>query len=220
MKQRFRKTLCGTLAACALATGSASATVVNFDGLTGSGPVPAVHRGIGWDSGWYYLASAFPPFEAHSSPTRIYSDADVKGFAFLDDDQIFDGAWFAGYYYASFQLYNDGLLVHTSQTLELFGNGPARFLASGYAGLVDAVSVIGIGGGYVMDDVTYHGEVPEPDAPSLMLAGMLAAALLNLRMKGAEIRKRQTHSAARRCRSSRAPAVHAGDDRSPSRTRA
>lgn len=191
MKQLIRKLTCGALAACALAAGSASATVVNFDQLTGNGPVPSVHGGIAWDSGWYYLSSTFPPFEAHSSPTRIYSDADVKGFAFLDGDQIFDGAWFAGYYYASFNLYNDGLLVHTSPTLELFGTGPARYLASGYTGLVDAVSVVGIGGAYVMDDVTYHGEVPEPAAPSLMLAGMLAAALLNVGMKQSEVRKRQ-----------------------------
>jgi hypothetical protein len=120
----------------------------------------------------------------------VFADSNEKGFTFLDGDKLFEGAWFAGYYYVWFNLYNDGLLVHTSSTLEIFGSGPAQFLASGYADVVDRVEIVGIAGAYVMDDVTFIGEVPEPGVPALMLAGMLAAGALNVRMGRATIRAR------------------------------
>lgn len=179
MKLSSKKLLSGFLASLAFAAGTANATVVNFDNLIGNGPVPAEYGGISWEQGWHYLAFEFPPFNAHSNPTRIYSESDENGFTFGDSDQVFEGAWFAGYYYVSFELFDDGLLVHTSPTLQLFGTGPAQFLATGYEGLVDAVRVVGIAGAYVMDDVTYHAAVDEPGMPSLMLVGMLAAAALN-----------------------------------------
>lgn len=191
MKLFPKKIIAGLLGSLALACGSASATVVTFDSLKGEGKVPAVYRSIAWEDGWYYLSSPFPPFDAHSSPTRIYSDANEKGFTFLAGDQVFDGAWFAGFYYVSFDLYDDGVLVHSSPTLELFGTGPAQFLASGYEGLVDTVRVLGIGGAYVMDDVTYHAAVPEPGMPELLFAGMLAAGALNFGMRKAEKRAAQ-----------------------------
>lgn len=186
MKLLTTKLISGLLAASALASAPASATVVNFDSLRGAGPMPGLYRDIAWEQGWYYLSSAFPPFNAHSSPTRVFSDANEKSFTFLDGDQVFKGAWFAGYYYVSFNLYNEGVLVHSSSTLELFGTGPARFLATGYKGFVDAVTVVGIAGAYVMDDVTFRGEVPEPGVPELMIAGMLAAAVLRVGLRRTE----------------------------------
>lgn len=186
MKLLSRKLISGLLAASALASAPASATVANFDSLRGGGPMPSVYRDIAWEQGWHYLTSAFPPFNAHSSPTRVFSDAAQKSFTFLEGDQIFKGAWFAGYYYVSFNLYNDGVLVHSSPTLEMFGNGPAQFLATGYKGFVDTVTVVGVAGGYVMDDVTFRGEVPEPGVPELMIVGMLAAAVLNVGLRKTE----------------------------------
>lgn len=187
MKLIPQKLISGLLAASALASAPASAAVVNFDSLQGGGPMPGVYGDIAWEQGWHYLTSAFPPFNAHSSPTRVFSDAAEKSFTFLEPDQVFRGAWFAGYYYVSLNLYNDGLLVHSSPTLELFGTGPARYLSTGYMGLVDKVTVVGVAGAYVMDDVTY-GEVPEPGVPELMIAGMLAAAVLNVGLRKTERR--------------------------------
>ena len=194
MKLFSKKLLAGLLGALALTYGSANATVVTFDSLKGEGEVPSVYRSIAWEDGWFYLSSEFSPFDAHSSPTRIYSDANEKDFTFLAGDQVFNGAWFAGFYYVSFELYDDGALVHSSPTLELFGTGPAQFLASGYEGLVDTVRVLGIGGAYVMDDVTYHAEVPEPGMPGLLFAGMLAAGALNSGMRKSEKQAAQSQA--------------------------
>ena len=183
MKPLAKKLISGLLAASALAGTPASAEIISFDGLRTPGPMPAVYRNVAWEQGWYYLTSAFPPFNAHSTPTRVFSDSAEKSFTFLDGDKIFKGAWFAGYYYVSFNLYNDGILVHSSPVLEMFGDGPAQFLASGYQGFIDTVTVVGVTGGYVMDDVTYRGEVPEPGVPELFIAGMLAATVLNVGLR-------------------------------------
>ena len=183
MKLLAKKLISGLVAASALACAPASADIISFDGLRSAGPMPAVYRDVAWERGWYYLTSAFPPFDAHSNPTRLFSDAAEKSFSFLDGDKIFKGAWFAGYYYVSFNLYNDGVRVHSSPVLEMFGEGPAQFLASGYKGFVDTVTVVGVAGAYVMDDVTFRGEVPEPGMPELFIAGMLAAAVLNVGLR-------------------------------------
>lgn len=190
MKPSPKKLISGLLAAFALASMPAHATVVNFNSLRGAGavPMPGVFQNIAWEQGWYYLSSPFPPFNSHTNPTRVFSDAAEKSFTFLDGDQIFSGAWFAGYYYVSFKLYNDGVLVHSSPTLELFGTGRARFLSTGYKGFVDKITVVGIPGGYVMDDVTYYAEIPEAGVPALMLAGMLAAGVLNVGLRKRERR--------------------------------
>lgn len=197
MKQISKKLIAGLFAVSALASAPASAEVVNFDSLRGNGPLPSVYSDIAWEQGWHFLSSPFPPFNAHSSPTRIFSEAAETSFTFFQRDQIFRGAWFAGYYYVSFNLYNDGALVHSSRTLELFGNGPSRYLSAGYKGLVDMVTVVGIPGAYVMDDVTY-GEVPEPGVPHLMIAGMLAAAVLNVGLRRTERRAQPRRSAPKR----------------------
>lgn len=178
-----KKLIAGLLAVSAMAAAPASATVINFDSLSGHGRMPSVYGGAAWAPGWYYLSGDNPAFNAHSSPSRIYSIAAEASFGFLAGGQVVDGAWFTGFHTVSLNLYNDGLLVHSTPALELFGTGPARFLASGYAGLVDSVTVLGVSGAYAMDDVTFHGEVPEPGMPELLFAGMLAAAGLNVALR-------------------------------------
>lgn len=191
MKFLSKPVAAALMGACVLACGAAQAGVVNFDNLPGDGAMPSMYGGLTWDPGWYYISSAFAPFEAHSSPTRVYSVADEGGFG-VAGGGVFEGAWFAGFYYVSFSLYSAGQLVHTSATLELFGDGQAQFLASGFGGPVDRVVVSGVGGGYVMDDVAFADsapqtpELPEPDAPALMAAGLLAAGAA--RMSGTRVK--------------------------------
>lgn len=190
MKQIIRSVVAGLFGAILFASASASATVVTFDDLGGpdGAPVPAVYAGIEWDPGWYQVVSEIPPYPPHSPPIRIASATGESGFNFIGGDRVFDGAWFSGFFSVEFLLYDDGSLVHISAPLVLLGDGAVNFLASGYAGEVDRVVVLGFANGFVMDDVTYQGEeepgqVPEPGAPALMLAGMLAAGALRVRRK-------------------------------------
>lgn len=191
MKRIIRSVAAGLFGVLLLASASAGATVVTFDDLGGpdGAPVPAVYAGIEWDPGWYQVVSAIPEFPPHSPPIRIASATGNNGFNFIGGDRIFDGAWFAGFFSVEFVLFDDGNEVHRSAPLQLLGDGSVSFLASGYAGEVDRVVVLGFANGFVMDDVTYQddgtppGRVPEPGAPALMLAGMLAAGALRVRRK-------------------------------------
>ena len=59
-----------------------------------------------------------------------------------------------------------------------FGNylptATPTFVSTGYAGLVDRVTINGIGGWYVFDDLTYRtgGDVPEPGTGLAMSIGV------------------------------------------------
>ena len=80
----------------------------------------------------------------------------------------FDGAYFAGFSTATFQLYNSGSLVATSGTL--IPSSTPTFLASGYTGLVDEVRVSQASVGYiVMDNVTYNTDIETVPEPSTIL---------------------------------------------------
>jgi hypothetical protein len=101
------------------------------------------------------------------------------------DDMVFDGAYFAGIGGATvqYELYHDGQLVFTSASMD--PSATPAFLASGYAGLVDAVVFNGPAlYDVVMDDFTFHAQanaVPEPASAALMLAGLAGCALLRRR---------------------------------------
>lgn len=69
-----------------------------------------------------------------------------------------------------FQLYNDGILVHTTGSYT--PTSVPTFVSSGFGGLVDEVRVNGRSGYYVLDDVTYDA-VPEPGTLLLLSAGLL-----------------------------------------------
>jgi hypothetical protein len=71
-----------------------------------------------------------------------------------------------------FDLYLGGVLKHESATLP--GNSDWQFLASGYGGLVDQVTVVNSDSRYspFMDNITYSNPVPEPAALGGVLAGL------------------------------------------------
>lgn len=137
---------------------SASADIINFDDLIGQAPVPPGYGTVQDWTGWTYYDWAQHPYNPHSPPCRVYTSSGTFKFG---RDVVFDGAWFAGHGTSRgfqpiyFTLYRGGQLVHTSSQIDLQSDGVPTWLASGYTGLIDTVTVNGSHGFYIMDDVTF-----------------------------------------------------------------
>jgi hypothetical protein len=171
----------GVLLFGSISTASADPIVVTFDDLVGQGLVPFGYGGINWFGTWEHYGYEQPPYTAHSTPQRadsvLASDigeiSDVvtgNFFAFLKPDQIFLGAWFAGWSttkpsdrisFLQFILYNDGEIAAVSAPL--VPTKTPTFLDAGYRGHVDEVGIFSNTHRFwAIDDVTYEGSVPAP----------------------------------------------------------
>ena len=158
---------------------SAATTDCNFDNFTGSGTVPDGYCNITWNGVWTYYDSVQPPYNAHTPPERVFAPNTGAGqydFSF-SSPQVFQGAWFAGYSFATvtFNLYDaSNNLVWTSASLD--PSATPTWLPSGYSGLVETVGVFSLANDfYVMDDVTYGTAVPEPATLGLLATGAIGA---------------------------------------------
>lgn len=172
-----------TLACAAL---QSHATVLTFDELKGDAEMP-VYGGLNW-SGWRFQSTAQDPYGAASGQTRVYDLSNENAFG-STAGFTFEGASFAGFATVYFQMFRHGELVASSGAL---GTGAAAvFLSSGYAGLVDRVTVVAdLPQYFVMDDVIINSgvaaQVPEPGSVPLALGAMLGMALI--------VRRRSHHS--------------------------
>ena len=160
-----------------LSTRAQAATIVlNFEDLTGNGPMPDPYHGIiNWEDGvWFYYDSSQPPYTPHSGVTRTYQSGDPTPSWTFVTPVVFDGAWWSGQDSATAQynLYDvTNTLVHTSGIVT--GSIVPTFLSSGYSGLVSRVEVLTPEADQiVMDDLTYQSSVSAvPEPTSLLLLG-------------------------------------------------
>ncbi|MEF7616094.1 PEPxxWA-CTERM sorting domain-containing protein [Aquincola sp. MAHUQ-54] len=159
---------------------SAASTVLSFDDLA-TDFVPANYGGLDWTgSGWFSFDGTdtqrpYTPHSGNNLATLSWDGSDANSTVRFHQAATFEGAWFSGYAEGdvTFKLYYQGALVGTSATL--LASATPSFLASGYAGLVDAVSITSAGHAfYAMDDFTFTAAVPEPETWALMLAGLAA----------------------------------------------
>ncbi len=171
---------------------NAMATVLNFDDLP-DGVVSANYGGLDWSQGgWIAFSTPAAPYTAKSGEGRVTNDflasdaASLIRFGSAGQTARFDGAFFAGQGGAllSFELLLNGQVVATSATLD--PSATPTFLASGYAGLVDAVRIKSQNHGeFVMDDFTFTQAVPEPQSYALLLAGLMVVARVARRKNAA-----------------------------------
>src|SRR5262245_30434833 len=88
------------------ATVNATQTVLMFDDVPtvlGIFPIPAGYGGVNWAGNMGLFAEPQPPFEPESGPNRVLFNLGPFGVGeslvtFIGGPQIFDGAYFSGFY--------------------------------------------------------------------------------------------------------------------------
>jgi hypothetical protein len=166
-------------------------TVLAFDDInTGSNVVamPSGYGGVSWPNNvGVYGFTQEGNFLPQSPPNRVVFNRSPGGgqlsgvaetvVTFINSPKIFNGAYVSGFLDVHFNLYSGGTLVGTSSVLNLgpidnATSGPT-FLASGYAGPVDAVGIFGDRLRFCIDDFTFE-EVPEPSTLLLLAIGAIS----------------------------------------------
>jgi len=195
MRTHLHKLLLAGATTVALALPLRGQTVQTFEGLSTTVCPFQVQVGqaavgqlsdITFQGNWLCFTQPTTLFNPKSGVARVFpvdNTGDVIASASFKFDApvTFGGAWFAGYSTVNYLLSYLGNTVGPSNSLSL--TSTPTYLASGYAGLVDRVTVTGsvvtqgqIADAWVMDDVTYTvptTTVPEPGAFSLASAGLL-----------------------------------------------
>lgn len=210
LKTNLLRVTLAVAAACGAQT--ATAVVLNFDDLNGylpPGPpdiqeewFTATYNGLQFGdlspstNSWFYSQRAVPGVYRPSSgntfaatdfavytPGALLESLAAGQTITSTSDFVFNGAAFSGKDQIQYKLYNNGSLVYTSAIYNIALDTPA-FYASGYAGLIDEIDILGTQGYYAMDDFDFTPTaVPEPNGLALVLAAGAAGALVSRRRK-------------------------------------
>lgn len=179
MRSILQKLVSVGAALAVLASPAAAQTVETYETVpacNNARPNMGVFSGINYLSQWTCYNFAQSPYNPASGIARLYAvsgtaNAASASFQFLAPKQ-FLGAWFSGSASVQLDMSYLGSSVWTSTSLGT--SATPTFLASGYSGAVDQVTVNGSSVQWVMDDVTYDTVVPEPASLALVGAGLLA----------------------------------------------
>jgi hypothetical protein len=147
-------------------------TFEDFSPCNNVSPNVGLYGGVDYLNQWTCYSFSQDPFNPHSGTNRVYAstsagNATTGSFSF--GATTFSGAWFAGSADVNFHLFFGGSLVATSGLLST--TATPTFLASGYNGLVDRVTVVGSTVGYIMDDVTFGRATVTPEPATVLLLG-------------------------------------------------
>lgn len=177
MKKTFRIFI---LAIALLAVKPASAIVITFDDLHGSGYLPSNYAGLNWGPAWQYFDTVQAPYTASSGSERIYSYS-YGGFIDFGKQVVFQGSWLASANVGQqmwWEGYQKGVKIFESQH---YLGGSALFINLNWTG-VDSVRLMDTADNhFVLDDISYEPIGPVPDAAcSLILLGIAVIPLLLL----------------------------------------
>ena len=185
-----KKVFAGAVTLLLVATNAIASQILTFEDLNPAPAsfdlMPSSYNGLTF-TGWYYGPDTiYTPASGVIDLFSDYADPSNPGAYIVTNSNnqitsttpiVFEGAKFSGYSGVSFQLWSNGILVHTSAVLpDAPGTDPYLpiFLASGYGGQVDKVVVSGVQGYYSMDDIVFTASaVPEPTSMLLVMAGLL-----------------------------------------------
>ncbi|MCW6506686.1 hypothetical protein [Lichenifustis flavocetrariae] len=170
------------------AASPASATVLTFDNLSGSGVLADGYGGINWGGIWNYYDSDQTPYTPESPPERIYATlgTQLPSFSFIADS-VFSGVYVSGLGSVSgpigFNLYLGGNLVGTSSGTVDPSSTPT-LLSSAYFGKVDTVQFTGSADYYTLDNVAFNtSTVPLPASAPMFGAALMALGAVGYGMK-------------------------------------
>lgn len=159
----------------------ATATILTFEDLTGSGSVPVNYQGLTWTH-WTHYDVAQSPYNASSGVQRIFNDPrDNSNLIEFNQSVTFQGLWMAGYAHGQYIIgYSAGNPIFFSAPQLSDASEFGAFINVNWSG-IDAISVHaddfnGIQDYYILDDITYSdSRVPDGGSTVLLLGVAMSA---------------------------------------------